>query len=142
MDYKLNVLVSTYFYGEFTTVDLMLLKKYLLNREPINTLICVDNDNNIVIDFDYSNCKASDYLCKEIVQLCPSKYKDHASDISIALFNLDISKLEADKFMKSSKIKKAINIYNNQTKICNAANILKISKLKDIDCSFLKNILF
>nr|AAK43576.1 unknown [Lumpy skin disease virus] len=90
MDERLKTISMTFFYGELTTTDIMVLKAHLLNIFPNDTIFSINEDNKFIIDFKYNDCLASGYINQKIIPITPEKYNEYSSMIAKELTNYNI----------------------------------------------------
>ncbi|ABI99242.1 hypothetical protein DpV83gp087 [Deerpox virus W-848-83] len=142
MDKKLNTISHTFFSGELSTIDIMVLKIHLLNIHPKDVIFCTDNNSCFIIDFKYDDCVASDYINKKLIPILPDKYIDFSPMIAAEMTNYEIILDDIKKYIETSKkLKKVIKFYKSNKKnkcIEEANNKLKIAMKKGVDYDYIK----
>nr|WGO62705.1 late protein H7 [Wadden Sea poxvirus] len=145
MDKRLKILSITTFSGQISTKDIMALKIFLFNKRPLRTLFSITDKNDLIIDFDYGNCLASNYIDYNLYKLESSEYKKYASDIAKELTLYDIICEDVNEYINSSqKLKRLIKRYRNFSKYNNISDEekkLNIAKSKGIDYDYIKDVL-
>ncbi|AAK85039.1 hypothetical protein [Lumpy skin disease virus] len=146
MDERLKTISMTFFYGELTTTDIMVLKAHLLNIFPNDTIFSINEDNKFIIDFKYNDCLASGYINQKIIPITPEKYNEYSSMIAKELtnYNIIIDDIKGH-ILSSKKLKRFIKFYktnNNKQnkKIINASKKLNIALNKGIDYDYIRHI--
>ncbi|AAL69814.1 SPV075 hypothetical protein [Swinepox virus] len=145
MDERLRTISMTFFSGELNTIDIMMLKSYLLGIEPSDTIFSINKkNNNFVMNFKYDSCLASDYINEIIEPIVPEDYPVYSPMIAKELTNYDIICDDIDTYISSSKkLKRVIKFYKTNSdkhnKRINEANKkLKIALSKGIDYDYIK----
>ncbi len=142
MDKKIYVLSMTYFFGELNTIDIMILKSEIHKKDPLRTVLSINRDNEIIVDFDYGDCLASDYLGKELRELSTEEYKEHMTSIAKELTSVDVVRDDIESVISSStKLRRFIKLYRNKNKIDKASKVLASVESKGLTCDFMKEAL-
>ncbi|QDJ95088.1 crescent membrane-immature virion protein [Hypsugopox virus] len=145
MDNRLKTLSQTFFSGELSTTDIMVLIIELNSVYPIDTIFSLNN-NEFVIDYLYDNgYTASNYINGNFKHIDKANYSKYASMIAKELTSYDIICEDIKDYInKNTKLKRVIKMYkcnteSNNTKINNAYKKLKIALEKGIDYDYIKD---
>ncbi|ASK51283.1 Crescent membrane/immature virion protein [Eptesipox virus] len=146
MDDKLKTLAQTFFSGELSTTDIMVLIIELKSIQPIDTIFSLDCTNTFVIDYLYeNNVLASNYINSKFKIINQSEYSKYSAMIAKELTTYDIICEDIKDYInKNPKLKRVIKMYkcnskNNNNKINKASKKLKIAIKKGIDYDYIKN---
>ncbi|SNB54001.1 CPXV117 protein [Cowpox virus] len=142
MDKRMKSLAMTAFFGELSTLDIMALIMSIFKRHPNNIIFSVDKDGQFMIDFEYDNYKASQYLDLTLTPISGDECKTHASNIAEQLACVDIIKEDISEYIKTTpRLKRFIKKYRNRsdTRISRDTEKLKIALAKGIDYEYIKD---
>ncbi|QHR82617.1 virus assembly crescent formation protein [Brazilian porcupinepox virus 1] len=146
MNERLKTLSMTFFSGELSINDIMVLYIYLFKKHPLDVIFSLDENNKFVIDFLYeNNHRASDYINIKLNDLDCKEYVKYSPMIASELTKYDIIKDDITSYISSSNIlKRLIKFYktnNNKhnKRINDASKRLKFALDKGIDYQYLKD---
>ncbi|AUL80234.1 H7R [Vaccinia virus] len=142
MDKRMKSLAMTAFFGERNTLDIMALIMSICKRNPNNTIFAVDKDGQFMIDFEYDNYKASQYLDLTLTPIYGDECNPHASSIAEQFACADLIKEDISEYIKTTpRLKRFIKKNRNRshTRISRDTEKLKIALAKGIDYEYMKD---
>ncbi|ANS71165.1 crescent membrane/immature virion protein [Pteropox virus] len=142
MDEKIKVLCSTIFIDKLSTTDLLALELFLNKKNIFSQMICVDENNSLVLDFKFESYNVSDYLTVELTQLTSKDRKKHISEIAKHLTTVNVIQSNPEDYVKKSPtLKTFVKVYKNKKRIDKAKRLMKIAEEKGINCAFVADTL-
>ncbi|CCD83254.1 conserved hypothetical pox protein [Squirrelpox virus] len=143
MDERLRVLAGSVFGGELSTVDIMALKAALLDRRPAERVLCADEGGRLVLDLDYGDCRASEYLDLRLRGLDDGERRARAPEIARLLTEAGlVADAPADAVRRSPLLRRVQRLYRKGGDLRETARVLERMRARGVDPEFVKESLF